>query len=496
MTRQTNGKTSRSASPALQTPAVQVQSSRQPASIRSASPTATPAADDAMAHHHSHSASAGAAPYSQGLFGRERALKRKPTPVPPGFSDQSLDDLDTADRRKSRKVHSHSTQLPHMPQAVKQALNALDRVNACRGYAPASTSEPADQLHQQFLDGLDRYNARMGHTQSAATLSSDAHRQAGHLSHAADSINTNRGKSATAVSSPSLLRATNADPGGSAQQLDQRPHDSFSQVARRPADALDMFNMRHKGHSSTAELPVSATAHHRQQLRHPQQTCPADAQRALDGLDRFNARKGHHGATAATKDHSIASAGKEDTANDSQQSQTTSLEPDQISCLHSRAGALAGSSVTSHDPDALDRVNSVLLARRQSRDASLAGHYPSSSSPEATESRTHGQTDTKQQSRQQCGLRSAAAWQNDSSGLPPNPLLQSDNMPEGFTVRSKASHLRKRMRAFDDDIDRGLAQQGNVIRRVLPACQSAVNSDGFRSGRAVQKGGVFTRLGQ
>ncbi|DBA73315.1 TPA: hypothetical protein ACH3X1_011368 [Trebouxia sp. C0004] len=396
MTRQVTGQAS--SAPGLAVAACH-QSSYQLSLTRSASPEASSAADGIIPPHH-HAQSAASIPYSEGLFARQRAAKRKSAPAaPPPYQHSGS----TADRQLPKATKSFKTSNPdvehhhQMTQAAQHALAALDRVNSRRGHTPSVATSVQPQQH---IDALDRFNARKGYSQPAAAAACLSNAQ-----NAANHSHTAAGGGAAAQSSIAQIQ-----PGWSAQgqapprvswRADQRPHAQLSrkEEAQRPLDALDLFNMRHRGPNWGAEACAHGAATDYQQPAQQAQMVEEASQPNLDGLDRFNARKGRSKATGAAASkidvNPVGAYGKisdirGDTANESQQSQTTSVQPEQVSCLPATtAAAMAESSMTTHIPDALDRVNCILLARRNSRKCVLKPRHRSSASPEATETSTH-----------------------------------------------------------------------------------------------------------
>ncbi len=543
MTRQVNGQAS--SAPGLAVAACH-QSSYQLSLTRSASPEASSAAEGMIPPHH-HAQSADSVPYSEGLFGRQRAAKRKAAPVAPPLPPHQHSGS-TADRQqatKSFKPSSPDVEHHHqMSQAAQQALAALDRVNSRRGQTPSVTI-PAAVQPQQHLDALDRFNARKGYAQPAAAACFGDPQTAVNHSHMALASGT--AQSSIAQTQPGWS-AQGQVPLGRSLQADQRPHAQLSrrQEAQRPLDALDLFNMRHKAPSSGGEASVHVAATEYQQPAQQAQMAEEAGQPTLDGLDRFNARKGRSKAAGAAHSKAVVNPGKtvvnpgrtvvnpgkmtdtrEDTANESQQSQTTSVQPEQVSRLPAAAAAaMAESSMTTHTPDALDRVNCMLLARRNSRKRASTALHRSSASPEATETSTHILTDAHMQvagkiasgsdradvtdhSRREAGglqareqgsavsegfgsgLRSAAAWQ-DGAQTAYRGLRQGLGTAGG---QRALVPKHKRMRAFDSDIGVECEQQLNVVKRNRPVSESGVAVCAVRPETVTQTGNVFKRLG-
>ena len=532
MTRQVNGQASSAAG--LAVPACH-QSSYQLSLTRSASPEASSAADGIIPPHH-HAQSAASVPYSEGLFGRQRAAKRKSAPAPPHQYSGSSADRQQA--TKCFKVSSPDVEHHQMSQAAQHALAALDRVNTRRGQTPAVATSAAVQP-QQHLDALDRFNARKGYAQPAAAAACFGTPQtAPDYSHTAVGSDA-AAQSSTAQMKPGWLAQGQAPTRGSLRS-DQRPHAQLSrrQEAQRPLDALDLFNMRHRGSNLAAEASARGAA---TEYQLPAQQAPVveeAGQPTLDGLDRFNARKGRSKAAGAITSKTVVNPVivhgkmidiKEDTANDSQQSQTTSVQPEQVSHLPATtAAAMAESSMTSHTPDALDRVNGVLLARRNSRKRASTPLHRSSASPEATENSTHLLTDAHMQvpgetalgsdhadaiyhSRREAaimqarrqesdstevlgsGLRSAAAWQDGAQTAyrwSTQGLGTAGGQLRALVLKKKGMH------AFDSDISGEICQQQlNVVKRNRPVSEGGVGLSAVRPETVAQTGNVFKRLG-
>jgi len=551
MTRQVTGQAS--TAPGLAVAAC-YQSSYQLSLTRSASPEASSAAEGIIPPH-DHPQLADSVPYSEGLFGRQRAAKRKAAPAaaPPPHQHSGS----TADRQqatKSFKPTSPDVEHHHqMFQAAQHALAALDRINSRRGQTP-SVAIPAAVQPQQHLDALDRFNARKGYAQPAAAAAAcfgDPQSAAGH-SHMA--LPTGTAQSSIAQTRPGWSAQGQAPPRGSLQADQCQPAQlSRRQEAQRPRNALDLFNMRHKGPSSGAETSahVAATVHQQpahvaaieyrqpahgaaieyQQPAQQAQMVVEAGQPTLDGLDRFYARKGRS-KTVVNPGRTVVNPGKmidirEDTANESQQSQTTSVQPEQVSRRPvASAAAMAESSMTTHTPDVLDRVNCMLLARRNSRKRASTALHRSSASPEATETSTHILTDAHMQvageiasgsdqadvtdhSRPEAtglqarelgsavseafgsGLRSAAAWQDGAQ-----TAYRGSYQGLGTTQGQRALVPKhKRMRAFDSDIGVKCEQQLNVFKRNRPVSEGGVGVRAVRPETVTQTGNVFKRLG-
>lgn len=504
------------------------QSSCQLSLTGSASPEASSAAEGIIPPRH-HAQSADSVPYSEGLFGRQRAAKRKSAPAAPPPHQHSGSTANRQQVTKSFKLSSPDVEHHHqMSQAAQLALAALDRVNSRRGHIPSVGAQAAAQP-QQHLDALDRFNARKGYAQPAAAAAAACLSDpqiAANQSHMAVASNT--AQSSTAQIRPGGSPQGQAPPRGSLR-ADQRPHAQLSrrQEAQRPLDGLDLFNMRHKAPDVRAEASTHGAATEYQQPA--QQAQMVVDQPILDGLDRFNARKGRSKAAGVANSITVVNPGKmidirEDTADESQQSQTTSVQPEQGFCRPAAAAAaMAESSMTAHIPDALDGVNCILLARRNTRKHAAAALNRSSASPEVAGTSTHILIDAKMQvageaasgsdqadvndhnkreaaglqAREQgsavskgfaSGLRSAAAWQDGAQ-------TAYRGSYQGFGTAGGQRALvpqHKRMRAFDSDIGVECEQSLNVVRRNGP-----ISAGGGRvcPEHVAQIGTVFKRLG-
>lgn len=542
MTRQVDGQAS--SAPGLAVAACH-QSSYKPSLTRSASPEASSAAEGIIPPHH-HAQSTYSVPYSEGLFGGQRAAKRKAAPSPHQHSSSTTDRQQAT---KSFKAGSPDVEHHHqMSQAAQHALAALDRVNSRRGQTPAIATQAAVQP-QQHLDALDRFNARKGCSQpaaAAATCLGDPQTAADH-SHMAVASGT--AQSSIAQINPGWSVQGHAPPRG-LLRADQHPHAQLScrQEAQRPLDALDLFNMRHKGPSLGREAPAHGAATEYQQRAQQAQMVEEAGKPILDGLDRFNARKGGSNAAGTANGKLVVNPGRtvvnpgktvvypgksgkmvdirEDTANESQQSQTTSVQPEQVSCLLAATAAAMAESGMTHTPDALDRVNCLLLARRNMCKRASMPLHRSSASPEATETSTHiltdahmqvageialgsDQADVNDHSRREAaglqarepgsavsegvasGLHSAAAWQDGAQ-------TAHRGSYQGLGTAGGQRALvpkRKRMRAFDSDIAAEFEQQLNVVKRSRPVSEGGVGVHAVRPEIVAQTGNVFKRLG-
>ncbi len=479
MTRQVNGQAS--SAPGLAVAACH-QSSYKPSLTRSASPEASSAAEGIIPPHH-HAQSAASVPYSEGMFGRQRAAKRKSAPAAPLPHQHSGSTADRQQATKSFKAGSPDVEHHHqMSQAAQHALAALDRVNSRRGHTP-SVAIPAAIQPQQHSDALDRFNARKGYAQPAAAAAAAAcfgDPQTA-VDHSHTAVASGTAQSSIAQIKPGWSAQGQAPPRGSLR-ADQRPHAQLSrrQEAQRPLDALDLFNMRHKGPNVGAETSAHGAA--TEYLQHAQQAQMVEeaGQPILDGLDRFNARQGRSRAAGTANSKTVVNSDKmfdirEDTANESQQSQTTSVQPEQVSRLPAAtAAAMAESSMTTHTPDALDRVNCILLARRNSRKRASTPLHRSSASPEATETSTHILTDAKMQVAGEIASGSDQADVTDHSRREAAGLQareQGSAMSEAFGSGMRSAAGRVVLRLHTGGPIKGLARPGGRG----PLCQN-INS--------------------
>lgn len=539
MTRQLHGQ--ESSAPAA---SLHHQTSHHPSSARSASPDASSATDSMTTQHDPQSADP--IPFSEGLFGRQRAAKRKAVPAQPPQHVASTSDRQGIHR--SLTADQPAAEAHQAQHAVQQALVALDRVNARRRQTASAAAAPAAQP-QRHLDALDRFNASKGHPPQTAAAApavgfsgaqSVPHRSAALFSSSTahrgtDSSTSHRGTDQSAPSKLAQGQAHWNGPMGAYQHPPAPP--SHHTEAHRPFAAQDR---RQRSCTSDASLLDDAAAGDCQGPFQQAGVCRGAAQRPLDGLDRFNARKHRSKASTPASRSAVGGpvpvltrtdAAREDAANDSQQSQTTFADLEQVSCLPAgrAAAAAANSSMATHTPDALDRVNSILMARRDSRKPSSARLHRSSASPEATESSTQPQTDTHMQPTAQAalggenaeaidshtqarvtsdqgradsipqasvvGLRSAAAWRDD--GRKAN-VVNGDNLVRQLAAEQASVAKHKRMRSFDSDSDGQSSQakdDDDVTKRSRSSSRNASGSRGMRSGQVVQTANVFKRLG-
>ena len=491
--------------------------------------------------------SADPTPFSEGLFGRQRAAKRKAVQTQPPQHTASTSDGQSPHRSRSLIADQSTAEAHQAQQAVQQALAALDRVNARRRQTASAAAAPAARP-QQHLDALDRFNASKGHPPQTAAAApavrfcgpqSVPHRSAAVFSSSTahrgtDSSTSHRGTDQPAPSRLAQGRAHWNGPMGA----NHHPPALLSHhtEAHQPFAAQDR---RQRSCTSDASLLDDVAADDCLGLLQQAGVGREAAQRPLDGLDRFNARKHHSKASSLANRSDVvrpvhvgsgAGAAREDATNDSQQSQTTSADLEQFSCLPTgRAAARVNSSMATHTPDALDRVNSILLARRDSRKPSSARLHRSSASPEATESSTQPQTDAHMQPTAQAalggenaeaidshtqarvtsdhggadgiaqasvvGLRSAAAWRDDGKKA---KVVNGGNLVRQLAAEKAPVVKHKRMRAFDSDSDGQSSQakdDDDVTKRSRSSSRNASGLGGMRSGQVVQTANVFKRLG-
>ena len=381
MTRQANSQPP--LSPALQTPANQDHSFRHPSVARSSDDEAAASASLHLQHQSLyHSASHRAQPHSEGIFGRQRAAQQAQASVP---SNQHM----PADHPNSPRPVLHpapSAQQGQNTAAPQPVPDALDRFNARRGRSSAWASTPLQPAEQPF-DALDRFNARRGFAPQASAPCKGSAAVGGLVT---DRLKSHIGTHDEGRASQDMLAHVSQPMQG---RVDQLPGQSAisepvqqqqqQQQARHCLDALDRFNRR-KGsklssRSSTPAAVVQSGLH--------SVPCQED-QQTSDILKRC--KRVQPQQTSAEEEH-----GRQVAADDSQQSQSTLIRSQHVSSSgHGRTVlATAEGFTATHTPDALDRINSVLLARRSSRtDVPAAKRCRSSASPDAQESSTHAQT--------------------------------------------------------------------------------------------------------
>ena len=497
------------ASPSLNTPANLAYKSSHHSSLHSffseETPTAAAVPSLPQYQHRQSPSSDLPAPHSAGLFGRQRAAKSQHLPhvnMP-------------AAPRDSPKVSPLSIPAAHQREA-SPLQDALDRFNARRGNRLSSASAPSKPA-QQPVDALDRFNARKGFKQqNSLSHKAVAHSSGASLHPAAQVHRTpldSHGIAMLQMPAPASSQQPSQSAGPQRAQQQQQGH--------RGVDALDRFNMR-RGFKASSDSPpaqgADAAAQHKARL-HAQAS--QQAQCSLDGLASTHLHPNphpHHSQSAGYQQASEGVQDREHTAEDSQQSQTTSLESRRVTdlCAARPAVPLAEGFTATHTPDALDRVNSILLARRKSRaGVSAAQACRASASPDPTLSSAHAQTVGMQVTNQPVDMSVDEVEQSSSA-----QMRQSDSAPSGMyssrvlptTHRSDTADLmarlaggasgsvrdvpvsKKRMRAFDD----GDASDG-VTRKKTKAGNAApvIGMNGHcTTGKQGQQGGVFARLAQ
>ena len=190
--------------------------------------------------------------------------------------------------------------------------------------------------------------------------------------------------------------------------------------------------------------------------------------------------------------------GRDTMAEDSQQSQSTSLESQYVSDLRgARSGRhLVEGFTATHIPDALDRVNSILLARRKSRTATPAAQTRrTSASPDARVSSTHAPTAGIELTNQPVDMpvdevEQSSFAQNRAvpSGMYSNRLsTAAHRLSAPGSVRS-VPLVKKRMRAFDDDVVDANLEDVCPVKQAKTDCAVDRLHDGRTSGRGSQQG--------
>lgn len=463
-------------------------------------------------HQHPQSApSQSPTPYSAGIFGRQRAAKRQPLPDVK-MSANSVD---------SPKVSPFATPAAHQGRA-SPLQDALDRFNARCGKRLSSASAPSEPA-QQPLDALDRFNARNGFMKPQTSILQNAVvPSSGSGLHPAAQADPKRARTGPQCKATMQMQAPAPGERSSQSAGPQPARQQQQQHAQRGMDALDRFNRR-KSSKVSSNYPspqgADAVAQHKSRL-HSQAS--QHVQQPLDGLltalphfDSHLCRLQSAGYQASEGLHG------QDTCEDSQQSQTTSLESQRVSDLRGvrPAVSLAAGYTATHTPDALDRVNSILLARRKSRiGVSAAQVCRTSASPDATVSSAHAQTaGTKQPvdmsidevEQPAC----AQMWHDDAV-----PTGMYSSKPHLTAYRSSTADLmhtakvadgapgsarnvpqgKKHMRAFNDDYDDGNAA-GAVAKKKFKAkaADAVAGLHGCHTtGKCARQGNVFNRLAQ
>ena len=526
-------------SPALHTPARQDHSFCRPTIARSSSDEAAAAPSASLHQQHQsvhHSASYRPQPYSEGMFGRQRAEQRAQASVPSHHHMPS----DCQNSPRPVLYPAPLAQQGQSPIAPQLVPDGLDRFNARRSKcsAPSATSlEPV----QQSLDALDRFNARKGFAPQASAPRKGTAASGGLVS---DRLKSHSGIADTGRASQDSLAQV---PQPMLRRVDQMPGQSAAsepvqqqQQAQCCLDALDRFNRR-KGSklSNSSEAPAQYAAVQSGLHSMPR---PQD-QQTLDNLNRHKRLQPQLTPKEEQQSREIA-------ADDSQQSQSTMVEPQHVckSGHGKTVPAMAEGFTATHMPDALDRVNSVLLARRNSRtDAPAAKRCRPSASPDAQESSTHALTGVQcdvnwpvdvsvhqfepvsaaqacktgaapsgMYSSRPCtnapgskamgmayiardrppssnGLRSASAWHNAAPSNSADALQTSAGLRRGTYDAARVPVGKKRMRAFenDDDGDEHIADLSPTKKSKVATAASALY-DSRKPGK--QHNSVFMRL--
>lgn len=486
------------ASPSVRTPANQTFSHRLSPDRSSCHKDAPAAARSHASCHQHQSSSSDATPYSEGLFGRQQAAKRHHVPL-----DVTAAPLTT---QQASLISTPAAQQRNASiQSSKPILDALDRFNARHGKR-SSSSPGLLQPAQQPMDALDCFNARKGFSQQTCAL-----RQAAEPS----STVTLTGEGQTVPTSRGMLSQSPL-PSSARQQPSQsaRPDAPPHQQAQRPMDALDRFNRR-KGvkpssrkpareDSPTAELHPRLHAHASEAAQQP-----LHSSSSLHRCKRLQSVASHHAAD-----------GQDIMAEDSQLSQSTSLGSQHASDLRAArpAPSLTEGFTATHTPDALDRVNSILLARRRAwTDVPAAETRVASSSPDATVSSRPARPAGVRLASQPRGMSidvvehfSVGAMRH--GGAVPSGLYSSSTVHRPSTadrllnarasVASQVSGpvktmplVKKRMRAFDNDDE---TSADDIAPRKKANMASAVGGlhTGHTSLGHTQQRGVFMRLAQ
>lgn len=355
----------------LQTPRPQAQAVLQQRRLLGSAPAAmvqaamrTPAAAQ-----HQQSDQLDMVPHGEGLFGRQRAAKRQHSHI--AITSEDRTPIASAPVIAS----SFTTGIPQPTPAAKQSSAPILETYRGKKTQAAQTAGKSTP-EQRGFDALDRLNARKGYG-NLATLPS-SHRLLQPAKHSKALKGNQLAADATAA-----ITAQASLPIQSPASAESQPR-QLHQEALRPIDALDRFNKRHKSQGKTHEaLPPHGSRSAHQQPDQSRRTAEGQAQRPLDALARFNMRKGHKpfGTNSPVTNPDVQEIdvdlpAKEDTAAESQQSQTTSVELEQVLPMQTRSIIAKESSESSQTPDALDKLNSVLLQRRQQRLGKQAQSVP------------------------------------------------------------------------------------------------------------------------
>lgn len=519
------------ASPLLSTPANVTFKPNQLRSYQSSPEEASPVPSPAPSQHPQSLSSDNPIPYSSGLFGRQHAAKRQH--LPDGHASVS------ASPRDSPNACLHST--PTINQRGASSLqpsmhvpDALDRFNARRGSRLSATtalSKPA----QQHLDALDRFNARKGFTQQTSMARTAVAHSGGASSNPAGQVHTHSAPTdphhavtdlqSRAKSQMHALLSSSQPTQAAAPQHAQ--HAQQQQQTQRGLEALDRVNRR-RGFKTSSNSPSPSTqgAATTTAAEHMSRLHPLARQQAQRPLHELASPHPHPRPQPHRLSCQQASEGVEvqgNAAEDSQQSQCTSVESQRVTELRSSRPAvpLVQGFAPSHTFDALDRVNSLLLARRKSRtQAPAAGSCRASASPDASVSSAHAQTVDTQVTSNPVGLcvdevkaSSCGQIQQDDT-VPPSSIVSSRMHPSTHKSRiadmmhsakatlgasrsvKNAPVVKKRMRAFDNDDDGEDSMGGSDILRKRAKADYAVAHDCHTTGRGAQHGTVFNRLAQ
>lgn len=509
------------ASPLLSTPANVAYKSNQLSSNQSSPEEASPVPSTAPSQQHQSFASDTSIPYSSGLFGRQPAAKRQHLPDVHASVSASPLDSPKASLLSTPVIHRQGASSFHPPMHVP---DALDRFNARRGSRLSATTAPSKPA-QQPLDALDRFNARKGLSQQTSTsCKAVAHSGGASLEGQVPTLQaaTDPHHAATDPQSRAKLQM-HAPP--SSQQPSQSAAPQHAQHAQqqrqtqRGLEALERVNRR-RGFKAASDSPfpqdaatTPAAAEHKSRL-HP--LARQQAQRPLHDLASPHPLSCQQALEAVE--------GQGNTAEDSKQSQCTSLESQHVTELHSSrpAGPLVLGFAPGYTPDALDRVNSLLLARRKSRtQAPAAGACRASASPDASVSSAHAQTVETQVTHQPVDMSvdeakaSSCGQIPQDDTVPPRGMVSSRMHPTTHRSRivdmmhsARATHgasgsvknaplVKKRMRAFDDDVGEDSMAGSGVLRKRAKADHAVARLyDCHTTGRSPQQGTVFNRLAQ
>ena len=514
------------ASPLLSTPANVTYKSNHHISYQSSPGEASTIPSPAPSQQRQWVASDTPTPYPSGLFRRQHAAKRQHVPNVHASVSTSPLDSPRASPLSTPAIDQRGPSSFHVP-------DALDRFNARRGSRLSATTAPSRPA-QQPLDALDRFNARKGFAQQTGMAHKAVAPSGGASLDPAAQVYTHPAPTGPhhAAADPLSRAKVQVHALPSSQQPSQATAPQRAQHAQhaqqqtqRGLEALDRVNWR-RGFKASSNVSspspqgaaTTTAAEHRSRL-HP---LAWQAQQTLHDLTSTHLGPQPQSHRLSCQQALEGVKGQDSTAEDSQQSQCTSLESQHVTELRSSRPAvpMVQGFAPTHTPDALDRVNSLLLARRKSRtQAPAAGTCRASASPDTSVSSAHAQAvDTQVASHpvdmsvDEAKASSCGQIQQDDM-VPPSGMVSSRMHPTAHRSRitdmmhsakatlgasgpvKNAPVVKKRMRAFDDDVEED-SMGGSCILRKRAKADFAVAHDCCTTGQGTQQGTVFNRLAQ